>query len=301
MSSLFKSFGGKLKDKTKEDSYKSPCPVIEKLPESTFGESFGDCFGNMFVTEPALMESIAISSPDSDSNIPPKTSQTADRIPRTTKEMVDGTLKCRFSTDNFAVLKADSKESLQSLLDNSNDLRSMLFGKIIRDYLAKNADELTLEEEDIVLLVANDEIRPGFLFGNINGAVGWFPESRVQTLSAQELNEEYTPTQLLPEISEDVTSSPKVKHVKSCMKETKDIKEINQPSNITFKFDRTPGHRPLWVDKNGGIERVQEMGISKDEIKRQEIIEELISTESDYVEDLEIIREVKDFNSFSFI
>nr|KAJ3415389.1 Myosin 10A, isoform D [Polyrhizophydium stewartii] len=50
--------------------------------------------------------------------------------------------------------------------------------------------------------------------------------------------------------------------------------------------------KQLWVDFVGGPEAVDALGLSKKEIKRQEVIFEIISTESDYLDDLEIVCEV---------
>ncbi|KAH6583550.1 hypothetical protein BASA61_007950 [Batrachochytrium salamandrivorans] len=49
--------------------------------------------------------------------------------------------------------------------------------------------------------------------------------------------------------------------------------------------------RQLWVDFVGGPEAVEALGLSKKEIKRQEVIFEIITTESDYLDDLDIICE----------
>ncbi|XJO78856.1 hypothetical protein BDV3_003234 [Batrachochytrium dendrobatidis] len=51
------------------------------------------------------------------------------------------------------------------------------------------------------------------------------------------------------------------------------------------------GQRQLWVDFVGGAEAVETLGLSKKEIKRQEVIYEIITTESDYIDDLDIICE----------
>lgn len=53
-----------------------------------------------------------------------------------------------------------------------------------------------------------------------------------------------------------------------------------------------PGQRVLWVDFMGGAEQVAALNLSKQEIKRQEVIYEIICTEADYIHDLEIILEL---------
>jgi len=65
-------------------------------------------------------------------------------------------------------------------------------------------------------------------------------------------------------------------------KKTDTIEFINGPAKLKKK----------WVDFMGGQSVVDSMGLSKDEVKRQEIIYEMIDTERDYVNDLSIIIEV---------
>ncbi|ORX64662.1 Dbl homology domain-containing protein [Anaeromyces robustus] len=60
------------------------------------------------------------------------------------------------------------------------------------------------------------------------------------------------------------------------------IEFINGPAKLKKK----------WVDFMGGQAVVDNMGLSKDSIKRQEVIYEMIDTERDYVNDLSIIIEV---------
>lgn len=55
---------------------------------------------------------------------------------------------------------------------------------------------------------------------------------------------------------------------------------------------RGPGQRILWVDFMGGADEVAKLGMSKNDIKRQEVIFEIITTEADYIQDLETICEV---------
>lgn len=57
------------------------------------------------------------------------------------------------------------------------------------------------------------------------------------------------------------------------------------------KSIRRPGQRLLWVDFIGQ-EELTKLNLSKQEIKRQEVIFEIISTEFDYIEDLETILDV---------
>jgi hypothetical protein len=58
------------------------------------------------------------------------------------------------------------------------------------------------------------------------------------------------------------------------------------------KVLRAPGQRLSWAQFMGGAEEVASLHLSKQELKRQEVIYEFITTESDYIRDLEIILEV---------
>jgi len=70
------------------------------------------------------------------------------------------------------------------------------------------------------------------------------------------------------------------------------IEFINGPAKLKKK----------WVDFIGGQSVVDSMGLSKNDVKRQEIIYEMIDTERDYVNDLSIIIEVhKIFLNYSLI
>ena len=65
------------------------------------------------------------------------------------------------------------------------------------------------------------------------------------------------------------------------------------PANTIKRINRIPGQRMLWADFIGGPDEVIKLDLSKQEIKRQEVIYEIITTESDYIQDLETVLEVK--------
>ena len=64
------------------------------------------------------------------------------------------------------------------------------------------------------------------------------------------------------------------------------------PKSAPQKLLRAPGQRLSWAEFMGGAEEVASLHLSKQELKRQEVIYEFITTESDYIRDLEIILEV---------
>ena len=62
------------------------------------------------------------------------------------------------------------------------------------------------------------------------------------------------------------------------------------PSSIKTLANRETVQRQLWVDVMGGGEFIAKLNLSKNEVKRQEVILELIDTERDYFHDLDTVR-----------
>ncbi|KAJ3122276.1 hypothetical protein HK101_006605, partial [Irineochytrium annulatum] len=62
---------------------------------------------------------------------------------------------------------------------------TMRYAKALYDFMAKEADELQMEEEDIIS-IPTKESKNGWLHGENNGAWGWFPEDYVRILSEEE-------------------------------------------------------------------------------------------------------------------
>jgi len=93
-------------------------------------------------------------------------------------------------------------------------------------------------------------------------------------------------------------SSPTDSNVKLILNNNEDIYSVKpkqESNNKTDGIEFINGPAKLkkkWVDFMGGQSVVDSMGLSKDSIKRQEVIYEMIDTERDYVNDLSIIIEV---------
>jgi hypothetical protein len=49
--------------------------------------------------------------------------------------------------------------------------------RALYDYEARNADELSFNVDDIILVHPGQEHEPGWLGGELRGHVGWFPEA----------------------------------------------------------------------------------------------------------------------------
>ncbi|KAJ3216189.1 Myosin 10A, isoform D [Dinochytrium kinnereticum] len=72
-------------------------------------------------------------------------------------------------------------------------LAPMRYAKAMYDFPAKETDELQLEEEDVIA-ISSTESKGGWLYGENNGAWGWFPERYVRFLSEEEaISEGLTP------------------------------------------------------------------------------------------------------------
>ncbi|ORX44374.1 Dbl homology domain-containing protein [Piromyces finnis] len=68
---------------------------------------------------------------------------------------------------------------------------------------------------------------------------------------------------------------------------------VKSNQKVDFGFINGPAKLKMkWIDFIGGKEVADEMGLSKKDIKRQEVIYEMIDTERDYVNDLSIIIEL---------
>ncbi|KAJ3106972.1 Myosin 10A, isoform D [Phlyctochytrium planicorne] len=288
---------------------------------------------------------------------------------------------------------SDSSITTNGTSRTANASNPMHYVKALYDFAAKEQEELPMEEEDIIA-VPSMVSKGGWLFGENNGAWGWFPESYVRVLTEEEAaaeglipsvsnlfnsstSPEITttgPTDGLispsPEPSESsstsqaqspnkltVTVFPNIWFSKYKTKTKKgasspnptdsdveDLAPLPNPAadstvtalplhttvaaipvvenksrasseRLPTKNSKTNGNRKLtadsirvgkgvsivgspaetkktWADFVGGPEAVEKLQISKQERKRQEVIFEIVSTERDYVEDLETIIDV---------
>jgi hypothetical protein len=57
--------------------------------------------------------------------------------------------------------------------------------RALYDYEARNADELSFNVDDIILVHPGQEHEPGWLGGQLRGQVGWFPEAYAERVSWQ--------------------------------------------------------------------------------------------------------------------
>lgn len=74
--------------------------------------------------------------------------------------------------------------------------------RAIYEFTARNADELTLQPGDTVMVPFEQNAEPGWLAGEINGHTGWFPESFVEKIECEaETVEQNSTTYVQPETS----------------------------------------------------------------------------------------------------
>ncbi|KAI8907800.1 hypothetical protein EDD86DRAFT_208149 [Gorgonomyces haynaldii] len=222
------------------------------------------------------------------------------------------------------------------------------FARVKSDYAARNQDELTLEEGDLIRIMPA-QTRLGFLFGQLNGVQGWFPAIVVSVLSPDEIERDSVDIESKQNSSVDLfrsnskrekepteesheqertwynryrnmpryqtknisvavsphqqaastssvafphhVASPSSATMQSQMSTVEEV-EVKRSNTILTKLNnRIPGQRPLWKDLMGQ-EKLDKLNLSEKEIKRQEVILEIIATEQDYVDDLDYIVEV---------
>jgi len=100
--------------------------------------------------------------------------------------------------------------SIHSLKFMNNEIITINeYGKAIHDYYGRAEDELTFEEEDVILLTLKDETGD-WVFGELNGSRGWFPSSNIRVLTEKECANEgltWPPQSLLSYKSSFLNSS----------------------------------------------------------------------------------------------
>jgi hypothetical protein len=174
---------------------------------------------------------------------------------------------------------------------------SYTYVSIVSDYAAKNAGELSLEEMDIVRIYPT-KTTEGMVFGTFNDQRGWFPENITRSLTEEEVLQEGLLQVEEKQALSRTASQSQVngnqkwysKFIRPESKSNLDLQSVpeKEPLKSKRQRDRAPGQRLLWADFVGK-EQVEKLNLSKEEIKRQEVIFEIITTEEDYVEDLELI------------
>jgi len=78
-----------------------------------------------------------------------------------------------------SLVKQDSVASLgeREAVPASTDLSGYVQYRALYDYEARNPDELAFKVNDIIMVHPGQDHEPGWLGGELNGKVGWFPEA----------------------------------------------------------------------------------------------------------------------------
>jgi hypothetical protein len=186
------------------------------------------------------------------------------------------------------------------LPDNDELSGPVIYGTVTADYAAKAPGELSVEETDMVKIYPEKSVS-GYYFGSLNNNVGFFPQSVARIVTEDDVQGDTGSTS-----SSKTWYSKYFKSAESLSKESRSAKlkstsisNISPTSSFTndkqekrSMITRSPGQRILWVDYIGGNDIVMKLNLTKQEIKRQEVIYEIITTEEDYVQDLEFLLEV---------
>lgn len=215
-------------------------------------------------------------------------------------------------------INEDLYESLKPKMHNRDpsakpDEDPYQLANVISEYSARDPLELSLEESDVVKVY---KMADGRVYGGLNGVKGYFPASCVKLLSAEEIRNEEPESTPDPVTAKNTwyskyvsraPDSPKLAPGKLMSQFQISVSRSGSSPNLSASHSatalsgikerraaaqRNPGHRYSWVDYMGGLEVVAVLMLSKQEIKRQEVIFEIISTEADYIQDLETILEL---------
>ena len=208
-----------------------------------------------------------------------------------------------------AVPRVDIKLDISGDLAQDDDTTDVIFATVLHDYVASQEGSISLEEGDLVR-VFPEKAKLDLMYGTINGITGYFPASCCKVVTEEEANEMmtlpspqkswYSKYFKLGDVkghkrNESTASQASVKSSITIIRtDQHSDNNLPVPGNNTAKpaqTPRQPGQRLLWVDFMGGQEAVAKLNLSKQDIKRQEVIYEIISTEEDYVRDLEFIIE----------
>jgi len=92
------------------------------------------------------------------------------------------------------------------------DLTGYVQYKALYDYEARNPDELAFSVDDIIMVHPGQDHEPGWLGGQLNGKVGWFPESYAERVVENVTSSDQTlqPIVELPENGSDSSSFQEV-------------------------------------------------------------------------------------------
>jgi len=158
--------------------------------------------------------------------------------------------------------------SIHSLKFMNNEIITINeYGKAIHDYYGRAEDELTFEEEDVILLTLKDETGD-WVFGELNGSRGWFPSSNIRVLTEKECANEgltWPPQSLLSYKSSFLNSSPLGGRNRCNSKDSFNSVSSNSINHVTIPTANEDNSNPTlptpqvrsWYSKYQQIKRYQ--------------------------------------------
>ena len=206
-------------------------------------------------------------------------------------------------------ISTPARESTSFSLFNTNRK-----GKISKDYQANDENEISVEQDDIVVILFMEEVKDITKMSKVlvehHGRLGWIPVSNLILEVDEEKKEIGVERQESLKIASLAPSPSTSSSIKSTVpsngqnstgakKKSVSAPVIGSPQSsqspslvkMPTKISLDAPSSKSWVDFIGRS-IIDSLALSKEEIKRQESIYEMLITEQDYVRDLEMIIEV---------
>merc|ERR1719244_2022155 len=95
----------------------------------------------------------------------------------------------------------------------ATDLTGYVQYRALYDYEARNTDELAFQVNDIIMVHPGQDHEPGWLGGELNGKVGWFPEAFAERVVEGATDQTLQPIAEVPENGSDSSSFQEVSAV----------------------------------------------------------------------------------------
>merc|ERR1719342_161456 len=108
--------------------------------------------------------------------------------------------------DPFANAEPENTSVHQPAPAPATDLSEYVKYKALYDYEARNADELSFNANDIIMAHPGQDHEPGWLGGELNGNVGWFPESYAERFMENGTDNSLQPIAEVAENGSDTSS-----------------------------------------------------------------------------------------------
>merc|ERR1719228_799923 len=114
------------------------------------------------------------------------------------------------TADTFAAESAVTTAQTTEVAAASTDLTGYVQYRALYDYEARNPDELAFHVNDIIMVHPGQDHEPGWLGGELNGKVGWFPEAFAERVVEGATDQTLQPIAEVPENGSDSSSFQEV-------------------------------------------------------------------------------------------